>query len=50
MSEDEVMDPLKDHIIQGIKETLVWYQQSDQKDERNDNLSGILLSRFASKS
>ena len=49
-TEEEKFDYMKDPIIKGLKETIVWYQQSDAKDKRNDNLAGVFLSRFAHES
>ena len=49
-TEEEKFDYMREHIVKGLKETIVWYQQSGAKDLRNDNLAGVLLSRFVSSS
>ena len=46
MIEDAHFDPLKTRVLQAVKETALWYQNSSPKDKRNDNLSGGILSRF----
>ena len=41
---------MKSRIIESVKETALWYQTANQKDKRNDNLSGCILSRFQGRS
>ena len=38
---------MKSIVEKAVKETYQWYIQSESNDARNDNLSGVLLSRFA---
>ncbi len=44
--EDAHFEGIKNIVIKAVKESMVWYQQSEAKDPRNDNLSGVILSRF----
>ena len=44
--DDAHFDDMKKPVIEAVKETLIWLQKAGIKDERRDNLSGVILSRF----